>query len=237
MARKTGRSPGHKPWLRLLLAVLILAPIGGGVWLWLDLRTWQPPESEYPEQGADLSAGGADANFAVLKGSGADFVYLPATSGSDQRSAAFTRNLAAARAAGLEVGAVHVFDPCVPADGQSANFVTIVPRDEALLPPAIALIDTGEDCLEPVTSGHVRSELTILANQIEAHAGKPAILKLGREFEDAHGVAARIERNLWLVRTRFEPDYGGRPWLIWTANENYHGPGSKDPVAWVVVRP
>ena len=50
-------------------------------------------------------------------------------------------------------------------------------------------------------------------------------------------VAARIERNLWLVRTRFEPDYGGRPWLLWTANENYVGPGSEEPIEWMVVRP
>ena len=135
------------------------------------------------------------------------------------------------------MGAVHRFDPCVPADGQSANFVTIVPRDANLLPPAIELSDTGEDCLEPITSGQVRSELTILANQIEAHAGKPAILKVTRDFEAAHGVAGRIERNLWLVRTRFEPDYGGRPWLLWTANESYHGPGSEAPLGWVVVRP
>ena len=224
-------------WLKLMLVVLILAPLGGGAWLWWDLRTWQPPESEYPEQGADLSGGTGEMNFAVLKGHGADFVYLPATGGEGERSASFTRNLAAARAEGLEVGAVHLFDPCVPADGQAANFVTIVPRDKALLPPAIALIDTGEECLEPVTSGQVRSELTILANQIEAHAGRPAILKLGRKFEETHGVAARIERNLWLVRTRLEPDYGGRPWLIWTANEKYESGASDQPVAWAVVRP
>ena len=233
MARKTRRPA----WLKLLLALLILAPLVAGVWLYADLRTWQPLESEYPEQGADLSAANEAVNFAVLAGQGADFVYLPASSGAAERSGRFSRDLAAARAAGLEVGAVHRFDPCVPADGQSANFVTIVPRDAALLPPAIALVDPGEDCIEPVASGQVRSELTILANQIEAHAGRPAILKVSREFEDAHGVAARIERNLWLVRTRFEPDYGGRPWLLWTANENYVGPGSEEPIEWMVVRP
>ncbi|MBB3034728.1 glycoside hydrolase family 25 protein [Alteriqipengyuania lutimaris] len=233
MARKTRRPL----WLKLVLALLIVAPLALGAWLYLDLRTWQPPESEYPEQGADLSAANDSVNFAVLAGQGADFVYLPASSGAAERSGRFTRDMAAARAAGLEVGAVHRFDPCVPADGQSANFVTIVPRDETLLPPAIALVDTGEDCIEPVASGQVRSELTILANQIEAHAGRPAILKVSREFEDAHGVAARIERNLWLVRTRFEPDYGGRPWLIWTANEKFHSGASEQPVAWAVVRP
>tara|TARA_B100000678_G_scaffold239023_1_gene209315 strand:+ start:206 stop:907 length:702 start_codon:yes stop_codon:yes gene_type:complete len=233
MAKRTRRPL----WLKLLLAVLIAAPLGGAGWLYWDLQDWRPPESEYPEQGADLSAGAANPNFAVLKGSGADFVYLPATAGDAERSSDFTRNLAAARAAGLEVGAVHRFDPCLPADGQSANFVTIVPRDDALLPPAIALLDTGEDCLEPVTSAQVRSELTILANQIEAHAGKSAILKLGRQFEETHGVAARIERNLWLVRTRLEPEYGGRPWLIWTANEHYRGVAGEEPFGWVVVRP
>lgn len=233
MARSTKRPL----WLKLLLAVLILAPLGVAAWLYLDLRHWRPIESEFPEQGVDLSGVAAPVNFTVLKGDGADFAYLPATAGEGEQAADFTRNLAAARKAGLEVGAVHRFDPCVPADGQSANFVTIVPRDDSLLPPAIALVDPGEDCLERVTSGQVRSELTILANQIEAHAGKPAILKVSREFEDAHGVAARIERNLWLVRTRLEPDYGGRPWLLWTANEAYRGPGSEAALGWVVVRP
>ena len=233
MAKRTKRPL----WLKLLLAVLIVAPLAGAAWLWLDLREWQPPESEYPEQGADLSGVAGAVNFEVLRGSGADFVYLPATAGEGEKSKDFTRSLAAARAAGLEVGAIHRFDPCVPADRQATNFVTIVPRDEALLPPAIELADTGADCLDAITSGQVRSELTILANQIEAHAGRQVILKLGREFEETHGVASRIERNLWLVRTRLEPDYGGRPWLIWTANENYQGPGSEAAIGWAVVRP
>ena len=33
------------------------------------------------------------------------------------------------------MGAVHRYDPCQPADRQSANFVTVVPRDAKLLPP------------------------------------------------------------------------------------------------------
>jgi len=230
------RSP-RPLWLKALLAVLIVAPLGAALWLYLDLQSWRPAESEFPEQGVDLTGVEGRVNFTVLKGDGADFVYLPATAGESEQAGDFTQHLAEARAAGLEVGAIHRFDPCVPADGQSANFVTMVPRDGTLLPPAIALVDSGEDCLEKVTSGQVRSELTILANQIEAHAGKPAIIKESRDFEAVHGVAARIERNLWLVRTRLEPEYGGRPWLLWTANESYRGPGSDMALGWVVVRP
>ena len=87
------RSSKRPLWLKLSLAVLILAPLAVGGWLWWDLRTWQPAESEYPEQGADLSGGAADVNFAVLKGQGADFVYLPATGGEAERYAATAMTL------------------------------------------------------------------------------------------------------------------------------------------------
>ena len=140
-------------------------------------------------------------------------------------------------AADLQVGAVHLFDPCVPADGQSANFVTMVPRDADMLPPAIALERTAKDCPERVSRAAIQSELMTLVNQIEAHAGQPVILKVSPEFEDHYGIAARIERNLWLARDWFEPDYGGRPWLLWTANTRLQTAAAQEPLRWVVVRP
>ena len=150
---------------------------------------------------------------------------------------AFPDNFAAAREAGLQVGAVHRFDPCVPADGQSANFVTMVPRDAALLPPAIELDRTAEDCPERVTRAAIQSELLTLVNQIEAHAGRPAILAPSSDFEDAYGIAARIDRNLWLTSNRTEPDYAGRPWIMWTANTALVNEAASEPLRWVVVRP
>ena len=39
-----------------------------------------------------------------------------------------------------------------------------------------------------------------------------------RRFEQRYGIAARIDRNLWLTGDRFQPDYAGRPWTLWTAN-------------------
>ena len=233
MARKTKRPL----WLKALLVLLIAAPVGVAVWLYQDLRHWRPEESAFPEQGVDLSRGTAGVNFEVLKGSGADFVYLSASAGDGERSAEFTRALVAARKAGLEVGAVHRFDPCVPADGQSANFVTMVPRDSDLLPPVILLETTADQCPSRVSDAAVQSELTTLVNQIEAHSGKPAILAPVEEFEAAYAPSRRFDRQLWLTRSWVEPDYASRPWLMWTANRWYKTEAAQEPLRWVVVRP
>lgn len=216
--------------------VLLLAMIGAAV-LWWKGRHWRPDEARWPDQGALVSREDGEVDFGTLKGLGAGFVYLEASRGGKGQDAAFPDNHAAARAAGLQAGAVHVFDPCALADGQSANFVTIVPRDPELLPPAIALRQTGEDCPDKVSRAAIQSELMTLVNQIEAHTGKPAILLLSEDFEERYGVAARIDRNLWLERDWFGPAYAGRPWLLWTANAGLETEAADEPLAWVVVRP
>ena len=71
MARRTRRPL----WLKLLLAVLIVAPLGVAAWLYLDMREWRPEERAFPEQGVDLSGVDGAINFEVLKGNRADFVY------------------------------------------------------------------------------------------------------------------------------------------------------------------
>lgn len=173
--------------------------------------------------------------FGTLAALGARFVYLGASEGA-RRDGAFPANLAAAREAGLQVGAVHRFDPCIMADGQTANFVVVVPRGAGLLPPAIALDKTADDCSAPVGEAEVESELMTLVNQVEAHAGRPVILQVSRKFEDRYGLAGRIERNLWVVGTWRQPAYAGRPWLMWTANEGLWSEAADAPLRWVVMR-
>nr|WP_137676800.1 glycoside hydrolase family 25 protein [Parerythrobacter lutipelagi] len=234
MGRK--RNP-KRAWLWRAAAFLALAALAGGLWLWWDTQHWTPPESEYPDQGALIAQEDGVVRFATLKALGANFAYLEASIGAEGMDAAFARNYAAARKAGLQVGAVHLFDPCAMADGQSANFVTTVPRGKDLLPPVIALGRTASSCETRVPDAAVHSELMTLINQIETHAGKPVILKIKPQFEAEYGLARRIERNLWVNRTRFAPTYAGRPWLLWSANENLMSEASDEPVEWVVVQP
>ena len=83
----------------------------------------------------------------------------------------------------------------------------------------------------------IQSELMTLVNQIEAHAGMPAILAPSAEFERKYRVGGRIERNLWLTRSLAEPIYAGRPWMLWTANEALQTEAGEHPLRWVVARP
>ena len=127
--------------------------------------------------------------------------------------------------------------PCLAAERQAGNFVTIVPRDDMLLPPAIALERLASDCGDPVSEAAVESELTTFLNQVEGHVGKPAILELAPGFEERYGIAAKVERNLWLARDRFQPDYGGRPWTLWTANTFLRSPAADGALRWVAAQP
>lgn len=235
MARK--RRPLRRPWRMQLAALVLLAALLGAAWYWWDIQQFAPDEATYPEQGVVISEYNGLVGFETVRALGGSFAYLEASSGADGQDGRFGRNLAAARRAGLKVGTLHRFDPCSTADAQSANFVTMVPRDASLLPPAIALDATADDCTETVSDAAVESELLTFVNQVEMHTGKPVILKLSEAFETRYGIAARMERDLWLERDRFLPRYAGRPWLLWTANRARHTEASDEPVEWAVVQP
>lgn len=223
--------------MRPLLVVLLLAGLALAGWWYWQSRHWRPSETRYPEQGVLVGEGDGAVRFAIVKGLGGSFAYLEASRGGKGRDRAFMANFAAAREQGLAVGPVHVFDPCTPADAQSANFVIAVPRERGLLPPAILLDGDAEFCAQPVSEAAIQSELMTLVNQIEAHAGKPVILAPSAAFERRYRVGGRIERNLWLARDLAEPGYAGRPWTLWTANGHLQTEASETPLRWVVARP
>ena len=224
-------------WRKRFAALLLLVLLGAGGWLWWQGQHWAPPRGEFPQQGVLVGARDGEADFNALKAIGADFAYLEASSGASGRDPTFAANLARVRDSGLPFGVIHAYDPCVPAERQAGNFVTIVPRDDMLLPPAIALERLASDCGDPVSEAAVESELTTFLNQVEGHTGKPAVLKLAPAFEERYHVAARIERNLWLERDWLEPAYAGRPWTLWTANSQLRTAASDETVRWVVLRP
>jgi len=235
-ARRKKRGGG--PFVRLLHLGALIALVGiiYSAWFWIDMRSWRPDEGTYPEQGAQIATGSAGVRFETLKATGADFVYLELGGATAAPDPGFRERFGAAREAGLRVGIVHPFDPCLRADPQSARFTRMVARDEELLPPAIALIRMPDECDSPVSEAAVTSEVLTLVNQIEAHAGQPAIIKLGTEFEQAFRIAGSLDRDLWLMRDRSVPRYAGRPWLLWSANSQLVSEATGQPIEWVVVQ-
>jgi lysozyme len=232
MARRRG-SPARLRWLAALLLIALMGGIAG----WWHLRHWTPERGSFPVQGVEIGSADEAVDWTALKAIGADFAYVDASASAFARDPAFAKHLDAARAAKLQVGAVHRYDPCQPAGPQAANFVTVVPRDAKMLPPAVELDRLADDCPVRVSDQAVESELMTFLNQIETHTGKPAILKITRQFERRYRIATAIDRNLWLVRDRFQPEYAGRPWTMWTANGALATEADDEPVRWVAVQP
>ncbi|MBH5321065.1 glycoside hydrolase family 25 protein [Aurantiacibacter sediminis] len=217
-------------------ALLLIALIGVGVGLWWHSKNWAPPRAEYPVQGVVMGEAEGIVDISALRTARADFVYLEASSGAEGRDQNFGRNLAALTETDIPHGAVHTYDPCIPAEEQAANFVTIVPRDATLMPPAIYLNKKPSECGDPVLEAALESELTTFINQVEGHAGQPVVLKISEEFARQYQIATRIERNLWLERDWLQPDYAGRPWTLWTANSALTNAANSEPMRWVVVQ-
>ena len=228
------RSKPSRTRLRLFGAALLLGLIAG-VWGWWILHHWRPARAAFPVQGIEVGSEDGAVDWKAAKMIGASFAYLDASASAFARDPAFVKNLEDARAAKLQVGAVHRYDPCQPAETQAANFVTVVPRDRAMLPPAVDLDLLADDCPIRVSDAAVESELMTFLNQIETHTGKATILKISSAFEKRYHLATKIDRNLWLVRTRFQPAYAGRPWMLWTANTRLQSAASPQPLRWVVV--
>ena len=227
--RKTARR-------RAGLAALVLVMAVGLALLWWESHRWVPDRARFPVQGAWLDVHDGPVDWHMLRARGADFVYLTASEGAGRRDAAFSPSLEAARAQKLQIGAVHVYDLCTPADAQAANFVTIVPREDGLLPPAIALDLDSRSCPAPPGEAAMQSELTTFLNQIEKHTEKAAILMVSRNFESRYHLARMVDRNLWVRQDYLEPGYAGPAWVMWTATTQLRIAGLAGPVRWVVVQ-
>jgi lysozyme len=220
-------------WLGAILLIAVIAAVVG----WWYLRHWQPDRTAYPVQGIEISAEDGEVDWRAVKAIGADFAYIDASASAFARDPAFARNLEEARAAKLQVGAVHRYDPCQPAERQAANFVTVVPRETVLLPPAVELDMTAETCPLKVSDAKIESELMTYVNEVETHTGKAVLLKVSPVFEQRYHIAHTLDRNLWLIRDRYQPDYGDRPWTLWTANSALENEAGTRALRWIVVQP
>ena len=192
-----------------LVLAIILGPRAAGA--------WRPSETTYPTQGIDVSHHQGRIEWPALPSQGVDFAYMKATEGGDHVDSRFAINWREAGAAGLRRGAYHFFTLCRGGRDHAANFIRNVPRDPGALAPAVDLEYLG-NCGSRPSPRQVRKELSEFLALIEAHYGKPAILYLTKEFDEAYQNSTSFNRPLWLRSLIVEPRFGARPWAIWQAS-------------------
>lgn len=215
----------------LALVIGALATTG-----WVLAGRWTPPAERYAVQGMAIDASNGAIEWAAVRRLGPDLVYISATEGTSGRDAAFAANWRGARGAGLRYGAIHRFSLCRLAADQAGHFMATVERDNAALPPVVELtFDPG--CTGRPSRDLVLAELHTFLSAIEAHSGKPAILRIAPDFEEAYRMSAGINRTIWLDRQFLPPDYAAHPWVMWTANRWRRVDGVEGDVDWTVVAP
>lgn len=219
-------------WIAGALSVVVIGT-AGSIAAWRYAGHWAPSRADFPYQGVEIADANGPVDWAVVRGDGADFVYLVATRG-DTREPGFEERWQDAGAAGLRRGAVHVYSLCRLATDQANNFNTMVPRTEDALPPAVAIaFDPG--CTARPDRQVVLDELIRYLTMIETHIGKPALLKVTADVEQAYALTRAIRRPLWSVGNYFGPRYGAHGWRMWQASDRRRIDGVATPVAWNVV--
>uniref|UniRef100_UPI00366A6D1E glycoside hydrolase family 25 protein n=1 Tax=Paenibacillus abyssi TaxID=1340531 RepID=UPI00366A6D1E len=233
--RRGGRAGGRRLLWQALGALLLAAMIAGpGL---VHLRHWTPERSAYPLQGVEIGADDGEVSWPSLKAIGADFAYIDASASAFARDPRFVANFERRARQACRCARCNRYDPCQPAGSQAANFVTTVPRDAKLLPPAVELDMVADGCPVKVGDARVESELKTFLNQVETHTGKPVILKVTPAFQARYAIAHKLDRNLWLVQNRFEPAMRDGPGRMWTANRPLGERDCARGLRWVVVLP
>jgi lysozyme len=215
--------------------LLILAALGLlGAFGWRTATRWHPAGEHYTVQGVDVGEANGAIEWKVVAGAGADFAYATATHGARHRDQRFEENWQNIAAARLRRGAVHVWSLCQPADEQANAFNTMVPRDADALPAAIDF-DYVEGCDARPERAVLIEDVRRAAARIEAHTGKPVLLRVSRSFEHDYELTSALPRPAWVSGTFFKPDYASRAWRMWRASDIRRIDGIDGPVNWDVA--
>ena len=214
-----------------------LAAVGAlGIGGWHYATRWAPDTATYRLQGIDLGEAPGEVEWGTVRAAGADFAYLVATAGADRRVPSFEANWNALPAAGLRRGAVHLYSLCQPGAAQANAFNTTVPRVADALPAAVD-VDLREDCTARPERPALLADLQRFVAMVEAHTGRPLLLRISKPAERHYTLTAALARPIWESGNFLSPDYAARPWHMWRASDLRRIDGIAGPVNWNVVKP
>lgn len=224
-------------WRRVrVFAGVALALSLVGLFFWLFAVNWRPSPRDFAVQGVDVSETQGPINWWTARESGIQFAYARATMGAHGRDRRFAQYWRGLFQAGIPHGAIHVFSLCQLAADQAGNFVSRVPASADQLPAALEL-DFEPGCAARPAREVVLGEINRFLTGVEAHLGKPMLLKMSSRFDDWYHVSAALPRPLWAAQAFFPPADFDKPWTMWQASSFRRIDGVTNPVNWDVKAP
>lgn len=174
-----------------------------------------PSRTRFPIWGIDVSHHQGAIDWHAVSSAGVRFAWIKATEGGDHRDRRFAENWAAARAAGIPVGAYHFFTFCRDPEEQAANFLAVHPRDPGALPPVVD-VELGGNCA--ARPADLPDRLRRFGDRVEAALGRRPVVYTTDEVR----AVWVIEGELWMRDIFREPP---GPWVIWQYGYERHLPG------------
>lgn len=173
----------------------------------------------------DISHHQAKVDFKKIKAAGVQGVWLKATDGSSMVDPTFATRKAAAKAAGLHVGAYHFAHPVrSSATVQAKHFLSVIGAPEKGVDLRAAL-DLEFDCGKmtgPQVVAWIDEFLTVL------HAKRWQTITYSYEpYSKAHGFDDHPSYQ-WRARYSSTPPKG--PWKVWQYTDKAAVPGISSPV-------
>lgn len=228
----------HSPENRLarLLAVVIIVStallIAGVAWQRADRSRRphvEPDRRLYPIRGIDISSHNGPVDFGAAAADGIAFVYLKASEGLSFRDSSFCRNHAAARAAGMAVGAYHFFRFDCDGRRQAINMLAAVDTCRLDLPLAIDVEEWGNAA--GCTTETVVMRLHAMVDYLRAQGRRVVVYTnkngfwrfVHRNFEDGDSV------GVWICSFT-SPPLPGDVWTFWQHSHQGRVSGIRGPV-------
>jgi lysozyme len=231
LAGSVSRRRTRRVVLAALAIIAAVGMIGPGVWfIWLP--HYRPSLDAGERFGVDVSHHQGSIAWDRVAADGIEFVYINLTQRDDFVDPRFELNWREAGEAGLDRGAYHFFSLCASGAAQADQFLSWLPQDEDMLPPAVDLELLGT-CGQRPDAETVMYELGVFLERVEKATGDTTLLYIGDDFAEAYPITESIDRPLWLI------SYLRRPageWAIWQVGGFAHVDGIEGRVDLDVMR-
>ena len=222
------RHPGkHDILIAVIFLVVAAALVYSGVALWNFRRSYKPDVdvSAYPVRGIDISAHNGEIDFAKVKESGVDFVFIKASEGTDFRDRNFMANIDSASAYGLPAGAYHFFRYDKDGMAQAVNLFNALDGRVPELGVVIDVEDAGNphDGIPDVVIANLSEMIDYLNLQ-----GLPVTLYTNRDGYNQFLRRAFAGHRLWICSFNDNPI--DAEWAFWQYKHNGRVDGIKGDV-------
>ena len=223
------------PYL-LLTALAALALVAcGGPRMPSGSQFTGPYPTDFEVHGIDVSKYQGDIDWATVRRSGVEFVWIKATEGANHVDSKFQQNWAGAKQAGIARGAYHFVWWCRHPHEEIAWFKANVPNDPDALPPVLDVEATpdSKSCKRTLHREEVLADMRIMLQDMERAYGKRPVIYVTVDFyQHIMHPNEFSDYPVWVRSVKHSPPvtYPGRRWVFWQYQSDGLVPGIRGKV-------